>query len=96
MYLFLKRKQFSNVLIFFIFIIFSLSVSCQADIVRFESNNFKNKIKINWIGKLKSIDNFIAHFIYINDDKETDYYIHISRIYSLEIDDQERYNSSFP
>lgn len=96
MYLILKKQKFSNILFNFIFILFSLSVSCQADIVRFESNNFINKVPINWIGKLKSIDNYIAHFKYINNDKEIDYFIHISRIYSMEIDDQDQYNRSFP
>lgn len=79
-------------------VIVSLSFFAEADIVHFETNDWHNQIRVTWLGKFISLDNEtgVASFYYFNGSKRIEYSIHVSRIYSLKIDDQDRVNQEFP
>jgi hypothetical protein len=71
-----------------------------ADIVLFETNNFTKKIKLTWRGKLQKIylNSQVALFTYRNSSnpEPEKYQVHITRIYSLTLDDEDSVNKPFP
>ena len=79
-------------------IIVLLFTSLQADIIRFETNTFGEPKPINWLGKLEEIDRAtgIAKLHYYNKTDRQEFSLHISRIYSLKIDNQDQVNKSLP
>ncbi len=82
-------------LLLFLFIMPSVS---QADIIKLETNVWSNKRPIVWSGTLLSIDpqSNLAHFEYKNKDTINTFSVHLTRIYSLTLDSQDRVNRPFP
>jgi hypothetical protein len=75
-----------------------LSKFAVADIVKFETNNFSNRIKLTWSGTLQKIDpsSQLAYFSFKNGSKIEEFQLHITRIYSLTLDDQDRVDRPLP
>ena len=69
-----------------------------ADIVKFETNTFTNPINLTWSGTLQKIDlaTQVAYFSYRNHSKTENFRVHITRIYSLTLDNQNRVDRAFP
>ena len=78
--------------------IFMFSPPALGDIVFIETNNWNLRSKLIWSGTLQKIDTKtqIAHFTYQNNSKEEEFKVHVTRIYSLQIDNQNRVNRPFP
>jgi hypothetical protein len=81
-----------------IFVLISLLSSASADIIRMETNTWEDRRPLTWSGTLLRIDlaTQIAHFSYRNGSELQLFSVHVTRIYSLEIDNQNRVNRSFP
>ena len=81
-----------------IFLIFILPVQSFADILKFETNTWSYKRQLTWTCKLEQIDrkSGIAKFLYLNREKMVEFSVHISRIYSLVIDAQNRVDRELP
>jgi len=82
------------------FAILIIAASCQlsnADIVKIETNTWRDSSPFIWTCQLQRIDeDGVAHFIYVNRGQEIDFDIHVTRIYSLEINDAIIVNRDFP
>lgn len=89
-------KKYIKKLAFVIVVLFSISV--KADIVKFETNNFEEKRPVTWICKLIEIDRetSMAKFYYFNKEEKIYFELHVSRIYSLKIDNQDQVDSDLP
>ncbi len=68
------------------------------DILKIETNTWDNRIPLTWICTLEKIDadSKIAYFTYQNNDKTERFEVHVTRIYSLTLDNQNRVNLQFP
>lgn len=81
------------------FMLFLLApCASNADIVKFETNIWSDSRPLIWTGTLTKIDPTlnIAHFEYKNGDNIELFSVHVTRIYSLTLDNQDRVNRSFP
>ncbi|MBI4195527.1 MAG: hypothetical protein HY526_10655 [Betaproteobacteria bacterium] len=70
----------------------------SGDIVKIETNTWTDKKELVWTGILQKIDGAtgIAYFTYNNRDKVDTFEVHVTRIYSLTIDEQSRVDRAFP
>jgi len=81
-----------------IFLWVCMPVLCIADIIKFETNEWSDKRPLIWTGTLIKIDpvSNLAIFEYKNKDRIESFRVHVTRIYSLTIDSQDRVNRSLP
>ncbi|RIH63502.1 hypothetical protein D1164_19705 [Mariniphaga sediminis] len=78
--------------------IFCSTGFCYADIIKFETNDWSDKRPLVWTGTLKKIDpeSNLVYFEYKMKDKIRAFQVHITRIYSLTIDSQDRVDKPLP
>ncbi|MEC5383172.1 hypothetical protein VSX64_20310 [Aurantimonas sp. C2-6-R+9] len=86
-----------------VFVLSMMSIMMMAsnaggDIVKIETNDWSDRRDLVWTGTLEQIDqeSGIAYFSYRNKEEIVKFSVHISRIYSLTIDTQDRVNREFP
>ncbi len=79
---------------------FLLIFPCKtfADIIKIETNTWGNNRPLIWTCTLEKLEseNQLAYFSFINGNKVEYFQVHITRIYSLTMDSQNRVNRSFP
>ncbi|MEE4285090.1 MAG: hypothetical protein V2I31_03040 [Mariniphaga sp.] len=71
---------------------------CYADIIKFETNNWSDRRPLVWTGTLKKIDpetNLVYFEFKMKNTIET-FQVHVTRIYSLTVDIQDRVNKPLP
>lgn len=75
-----------------------LTTSAIADVVKLETNDWSNKRTLIWSGTLQKIDpsSQIAFFSFKNGSQIEEFSVHITRIYSLTLDNQDRVDKPFP
>jgi len=81
-----------------IVLLFFAPATCIADIIKFETNTWSDKRSLVWTGTLTKIDpaSNLVFFEYKNGDKIESFIVHVTRIYSLTIDSQDRVNRPLP
>lgn len=81
-----------------IVLLFLTPATSLADIIKFETNMWSDKRPLIWTGTLIKIDpvSNLVFFEYKNGDKIESFSVHVTRIYSLTIDSQDRVNRSIP
>lgn len=81
------------------FVLFSMiSTVAAADIVKMETNDWNNQRTLIWSGTLRKVDpaTQVACFSFKNGSQIEEFQVHITRIYSLTLDNQDRVNKPFP
>jgi hypothetical protein len=71
---------------------------CYGDIIKFETNDWSYRRPLVWTGTLKKIDpeSNLVYFEYKMKDKIETFQVHVTRIYSLTLDSQDRVNKLLP
>ena len=79
-------------------VLFSVFTMSFADVVKIETNTWSDRRPLRWTGTLTKIDasTGIASFEYKNRDQIKAFTVHVTRIYSLVVDSQDRVNKPFP
>lgn len=75
-----------------------LASAVAADIIKMETNDFADSKSLIWSGTLQKIDpdSQIAYFSYANKAGTDEFKVHVTRIYSLTLDAQDRVDRPFP
>ena len=70
----------------------------RADVLKIETNNWRVSRDLTWTCRFLRLDRLsgIAEFEYMNGEGREVFSVHVTRIYSLVIDDDSRVNRSFP
>ena len=79
-------------------VLFVVPTISSADIIKLETNTWSDKRPLVWSGTLIKIDatSNLVFFEYKNGDEINSFNVHVTRIYSLTIDSQDRVNRDFP
>jgi hypothetical protein len=79
-------------------LLLAVSFPAFSDVVKIETNEWSDKRTMVWTGTLQKIDleSQIAYFRFRNRSQLEKFQVHVTRIYSLTLDNQDRIDRPFP